>query len=207
MQFTQAILTSVTVLLLFDVLQDVLRTLHMKKLPAALALVGISLGGFFDIYIGNSGINVGGTMVPFLTATLLFIFSSWRTRGWSLFALAMTAAGGYLLNRFLPPTILGGLSSAYIVGFICGVLSVTLGKYRRSAIISGLLGTQGAYGFAALEELLRGGYAMVNSGMGMEYEAMAVALLVSTMLAYALEKIALARKQKKRLSYHLNTKV
>ena len=179
MQFGPAILISLFILVAFDVFHSWLAVLRLRKTWVLIALGGLTIGSFFNIYIQNTAFSIGGVVVPCLLAAAIFVKARLRVKGWILFSLLFTGIGGYLLYRYLPASIWGGIESMHLVGVLSGLLAVVLGKYRSGILVCGLLGVQLASGFMALEEIVRGGYAMVNAGMGAEFDGMVISCLVA----------------------------
>lgn len=137
------LLVALTLLILFGVLERVLDRMALTDRQAIGCIAAIFIGGWLpDLTLGMVSINIGGALVPFLVCVYLFFHAGTsKERFRCLAASALTTAAVYAISVFFPadpvtmpfdPMILYGISG--------GAIAWVLGRSRRSAFVSGVMG-------------------------------------------------------------------
>ena len=131
-------------LVLFGAGQRVLDRMRLTDRQAILFIVLIIAGGFLpDISVTRSfAFNVGGALIPL--ALCVYLFTRCDTlleKARSVIAPILTAVAVLLLGRFLPdePEAMV-IDPNYIYGVAAGAIAYVLGRSRRCAFISGVVG-------------------------------------------------------------------
>jgi len=132
------------VLILLGVGQRVLDRMRLTDRQALLFIALIVAGGFLpDIPVGGSfAFNVGGSLIPLVLCAWLYTRADTpaeRIRG--IVAPLLTAGAVYLLGRLLPadPESMV-VDPNYVYGIAAGIIAWVLGRSRRCAFISGVVG-------------------------------------------------------------------
>ena len=131
-------------LILFGVGQRVLDRLRLTDRQALLFIALIVLGGLApDVHISDAfAINLGGAVIPLALCVYLFIKAdSFSEKVRSVISPMLTAIAVYLLGRLLPddPAEMA-IDPHYIYGIAAGAIAYVLGRSRRCAFISGVVG-------------------------------------------------------------------
>ena len=112
---------------------------------AVLVLLGalMFVGGLIpDIDLGAVRLNIGGALIPLGICVYLLVTADTGTeRARGLIGAVLTSAAIYLLGRVMPaePEKIA-LDPIYVCGIAGGILGWLLGRSRRGAFISGVLG-------------------------------------------------------------------
>ena len=143
MTFGSFLLSALAVLVLLGAGQRVLDRMRLRDRTALLLIGAMFVGGLMpDIDLGLVRVNIGGALIP-LGVCLYLLFTADETaekvRG--VVGAAATAAVIYLLDGLLPsePENIA-LDPIYMYGLIGGTVGWLLGRSRRGAFISGVLG-------------------------------------------------------------------
>ena len=137
------LLVALTLLILFGVLERVLDRMALTDRQAIGCIAAIFIGGWLpNLTLGMVSINIGGALIPFLVCVYLFFHAgTGKEKLRCLAASALTTAAVYAISVFFPadpvtmpfdPMILYGISG--------GAIAWVLGRSRRSAFISGVMG-------------------------------------------------------------------
>lgn len=138
------LLSVVSILVLFGVAQRVLDRMQLTDRAALLIVAAIFFGGLVpNIEIGRVSVNVGGALVPLGVCVYLLIKTDTAREFWRAVAGSVITAGLiFALGRVLPdePEKIA-VDPNYIYGVAGGVVAYMLGRSRRAAFISGVMGT------------------------------------------------------------------
>lgn len=143
MTFGSFLLSALAVLVLLGVGQRVLDRMHLRDRTALLLIAALFIGGLIpDIDFGLVRVNIGGALIPLGICIYLLITAdetAERVRG--ILGAVITSVAVYLLGRFLPsePERMV-LDPLYAYGVAGGAVGWLLGRSRRGAFISGVLG-------------------------------------------------------------------
>ena len=143
MSIGRLLLAVVSVLVLFGVAQRVLDRMQLTDRGALLITAAIFFGGLLpDIRLGRLAVNVGGALVPFLTAVYLLIKTDTAREAWrAVVGSLITAALVFMLGRVMPDEPERMVIDAnYVYGLAGGLVAFVLGRSRRAAFISGVMG-------------------------------------------------------------------
>lgn len=143
MSIGMIILVALALLILFGVMERVLDRMALTDKQALILVAAVFIGGLLpDFTFGPVTLNPGGALVPFGVCIYLLIHAgTGKERGRALLSALLTAAAVYAISIFFPaepetmpfdPLMLYGLSG--------GLIAWILGRSRRSAFISGILG-------------------------------------------------------------------
>lgn len=182
------ILTLTAVLVFFGIAQRVLDRMRLTD-RQALVLVAVMFVGTLlpNVTLGRVSASLGGAVIPLGVCIYLLIGAE---RGLevarALIGAVLTAAAVYALSIFLPdepeqlwiePTLLYGMSG--------GIIAYILGRSRRAAFISGVLGVMLADVVNALVLWSRG----VDQQLVLGGAGLADSVVISGMLAVLLAEL------------------
>ena len=143
MTFGSLLLSALAVLVLLGVGQRVLDRMHLSDRAALTLIVLMFLGGLLpDIDLGPVRVNIGGAVIPLgICIYLLATADEAAERVHGLIGAALASAAVYLLGRIMPdePEKIV-LDPIYVCGLAGGVIGWILGRSRRGAFISGVMG-------------------------------------------------------------------
>ena len=137
------LLAASAVLVLLGVGQRVLDKMRLSDRAALILIAAMFVGGLIpDIRLGLVRINIGGALIPLGVCVYLLVSAdeaAERVRG--ILGALITAGVVYLLSRVMPSepeNII--LDPVYACGVAGGIVGYVLGRSRRGAFISGVMG-------------------------------------------------------------------
>ena len=143
MTFGSFLLSALAVLVLLGAGQRVLDKMRLSDRGALLLIALMFVGGLIpDIDLGAVRLNIGGALIPLGICVYLLVTADTGTeRARGLIGAVLTSAAIYLLGRVMPaePEKIA-LDPIYVCGIAGGILGWLLGRSRRGAFISGVLG-------------------------------------------------------------------
>ena len=191
------ILLLVTALLvIFGVGQRVLDRMHMSDRAALFAMAAIFIGGLIpDITLGPVQFNIGGAMIPFIICVWVLAKADSSADVWrGLIGSVLTAGAIYGLDKLLPAApdrIM--IDPNYLYGISAGVIAYILGRSRRGAFVSAILGLLLADTFIGIMNRVQGINQVIRLGTGGMLDAIVISGLLAVLLAElvgeALERI------------------
>lgn len=182
------ILTLTAVLVFFGIAQRVLDRMRLTDRQALVLVAAMFVGTLLpNVTLGRVSASLGGAVIPLGVCIYLLIGAE---RGLevarALIGAVLTAAAVYALSIFLPdepeqlwiePTLLYGMSG--------GIIAYILGRSRRAAFISGVLGVMLADVVNALVLWSRG----VDQQLVLGGAGLADSVVISGMLAVLLAEL------------------
>ena len=195
------ILTLTAVLVFFGIAQRVLDRMRLTDRQALVLVAAMFVGTLLpNVTLGRVSVSLGGAVIPLGVCIYLLIGAE---RGLevarALIGAVLTAAAVYALSIFLPdepeqlwiePTLLYGMSG--------GIIAYILGRSRRAAFISGVLGVMLAdvvnalvlWGRGVDQQLVLGGAGLTDSVVisGM------LAVLLAELVGEIVERIQRGKK-------------
>ena len=194
------VLSALAVLVLLGVGQRVLDKMRLRDRTALLLIAAMFVGGLIpDIDFGLVRVNIGGALIPFgVCVYLLATADEGIERARGLIGAVLTSAIVYALGRVLPsrPEEIV-IDPIYISGMVGGLAGYLLGRSRRGAFISGVLGVLLADVISAVtvwaggveQKLVLGGAGLFDTAVisGL------IAVLLAELIGEALERAARAR--------------
>ena len=137
------ILLVAALLILFGVCQRVLDLMALTDRQALLIVAAIFVGGWLpDIDLGPVTLNIGGCVIPVGVCVYLFLHAGTaKERIRAAVCSVLTGAAIYGVSLIFPadPTAMP-FDPMLIYGVIAGAFAWALGRSRRTAFISGVLG-------------------------------------------------------------------
>ena len=199
------LLSILSVLILFGVTQRVLDRMQLTDRAALLIAAAIFFGGLVpDIRIGQVAVNLGGAVVPLAVCVWLLIKTdTGKEARRALISSVLTGAAVYWLGRVLPDEPEKFiLDPQYIYGLAGGLIAYLIGRSRRAAFISGVLGIVLADITAALVAWRSGiSQTLVLGGAGaMDTIVLSglIAVLLAELVGEILERLARPRQRENR---------
>ena len=180
------VLSVVSVLVLFGVAQRVLDRMQLTDRAALVIAALLFFGGLIpDIRLGRVAVNLGGAVIPLGVCLWLLIKTDTRKEVWrAILGSVLTGAAVFLLGRFLPdePEKMP-IDPIYLYGVFAGVIAYILGRSRRAAFISGVLGVMLADTATAVINWTRGvDQTLVLGGAGAK-DTVVIAGILAVLLA------------------------
>lgn len=202
MTFGMIALLVLSLLMIFGVGQRVLDRMRLNDKWAIAAMVAIFLGGLIPpIPIGNVRIGLGGCIVPLAVCIWVLIRAE---RGVEVFRAilgsVLTAAAIWLLSRWLPsePENLF-MDPNYLYGIAAGIIAYVLGRSRRGAFVSAVVGVLLADTLVAIINWSNGVDSLLRLGTAGALDMVVISGLIAVLLAEfvgeAIERMVRGRKE------------
>lgn len=140
------ILVILSVIIYFGLAQRVLDRMKLSDKGALAVIAAIIVGSFIDIPLISGrtamNINLGGAAIPFIFA-LYLLFTAGTTKEWgrALFGAVVTAVllvTAYRLLSAEPESMM--IDPLWVIPIIAGAVAYLLGRSRRGAFITAVLG-------------------------------------------------------------------
>ena len=194
------VLSALAVLVLLGVGQRVLDKMRLRDRTALVLIAAMFVGGLIpDIDLGLVRLNIGGALIPLgVCVYLLATADEGVERARGLIGAVLTSAIVYTLGRVLPsePENIT-LDPLYVSGLVGGIVGYALGRSRRAAFLSGVLGVLLAdvisgvtvWASGTAQQLVLGGAGLFDSAVisGL------IAVLLAELIGEARERAARAR--------------
>lgn len=143
MSIGMVLLVVIALLILFGVLQRVLDRMALTDRQALACVALIFIGGWLpDISLGMVTLNIGGAIVPLAVCVYLFLNAGTsKERIRAFVASVLTGAVIYVIGLYFPADPVAMPFDPMILYGLCGgIVAWLLGRSRRSAFITGVLG-------------------------------------------------------------------
>lgn len=203
MTFGMIVLLVLSLLTVFGVGQRVLDRMRLNDKWALGAMFAIFVGGFIPpIPIGNVRIGIGGCLVPLAICIWVLIKAE---RGVEVFrailGALLTAAGIWLMGLLLPAepeSII--IDPNYLYGIAAGIIAYVLGRSRRGAFVSAVLGVLLSDVIVAVVNWSKGIDSLLRLGTGGALDMVVIsgllAVLLAELIGESLERITRGRRRK-----------
>lgn len=203
------ILGVLLLLMLFGVTQRVFDKMRLSTLWAVILTVAIGVGGLIPaIAIGNYfTFSIGGFLIPFLICLFLLFSMGWS---WDLLramvATIVTAGSAFLLYWFVPGDTMGlRIATSVIVGIIAGGVSYLIGRSRRGAFFSAVMGVWIAQIIVFAINMNMGvANTVLTLGVGHFFNTVIIAAVSAMLLAIIIGEIAEHMSTRTRSARNLN---
>jgi len=186
MTFGMIVLLVLSLLVIFGVGQRVLDRMHLNDKWAIGAMLAIFIGGFIPaIPIGNVRIGIGGCLVPLAICVWVLIKADTTLEvARALFGALLTAAAVWLISLLMPAEPEGiFLDPNYAYGLAAGVVAYLLGRSRRAAFVSAVVGVLLADILVGIMNASRGVETLIRLGTGGALDAVVISGLLAVLLA------------------------
>lgn len=185
MSIGMIILLTVSLLILFGVLQRVLDRMALTDRQALICVASIFIGGWLpDIPFGNISVNIGGALIPVIICVYLLLHAGTvKEQIRALVSSALTCAAVTLISIFFPsdPTAMP-FDPMILYGISAGLIAWLLGRSRRSAFISGVLGIILADVITAIQLYIQGIQQTISIGGAGALDAVILAGIVGVLM-------------------------
>ncbi|MBQ8618000.1 MAG: DUF1614 domain-containing protein [Clostridia bacterium] len=203
MSIGMILLIVLSVLILMGALQRVLDRMALSDRQALAFVAAIFIGGWLpDLDFGLVRLNIGGAIVPVILCVYLLLHAgTGKERIRAVLSSLLTAAAITVISMLFPadPTNMPLLDPMLLYGVAGGVIAWLLGRSRRSAFISGVLGVLFADLVSAASLWLRGVNQAVHLGGAGALDAVVlagvIAVLCCELAGEAMERIASRKNQ------------
>ena len=199
--FVLLIITGLIVL--FGVGQRCLDRLRLTDRHALLFIALIIAGGFVpDIRVTELfAFNIGGALIPLVLCIYLFVKADTaRERVHCILGSILTGIAVFMLGRLLPdePDSMV-IDPNYAYGIAAGVIGYALGRSRRGAFVSGVVGVMLAHTANAIYVWSRGAEQRLVLGGAGGFDVIVIsgflALLLSEIVGETIERIQRGKKR------------
>ncbi|MDR1262997.1 MAG: DUF1614 domain-containing protein [Oscillospiraceae bacterium] len=173
-------------LVIFGVGQRVLDRMRLSDRGALVAMAAIFIGGLIPpITLGPIQFSIGGALVPL--AICIYVLAQADSPGdfWrGIIGAVLTAGAIYALDHFLPadPAAIT-FDPNYLYGIAAGVIAYILGRSRRGAFISAVLGLILVDVVIGIVNRAQGVNQLITIGTGGMLDAIVISGLLAVMLA------------------------
>lgn len=173
-------------LVIFGLGQRVLDRMRLSDRGALIAMAAIFIGGLIpDITLGPVRFNIGGAVVPVLICIYVLARADSAGDFWrGIIGSILTAGAIYALDHFLPsdPSAIV-IDPNYLYGIAAGVIAYILGRSRRGAFISAVLGLVLCDLFIGIMNRVRGINQVIQIGTGGMLDAIVISGIIAVLLA------------------------
>ena len=173
-------------LVIFGLGQRVLDRMRLSDRGALIAMAAIFIGGLIpDITLGPVRFNIGGAVVPVLVCIYVLARADSAADFWrGIIGAVLTAGAIYALDHFLPaePEAIV-IDPNYLYGIAGGVIAYILGRSRRGAFISAVLGLVLCDVFIGIMNRVNGIDQVIQIGTGGMLDAIVISGIIAVMLA------------------------
>ncbi len=144
MPLSYIILMIVSILILLGFAHRVLDRLGLSDMAALVFIIAIIVGSFIpDVKLTHLlSINIGGAIVPLILSIYVFLKADSKgERARSVLGFMISGIIVYLLGIYLPAepaSII--IEPIYVYAIVCGLVSYAIGRSRKAAFISGVMG-------------------------------------------------------------------
>lgn len=193
MPFGVILLVVVGFLVFFGVAQRVLDRLHLTDKAAILFIVAMIAGSFIDIPIMSSPrvtVNVGGGLIPVILAGYV-LSKAGTTKEWvrAIVSTLVTGAAIWVIATYFffnaGHSYRELIDPQYVFAIIGGIVAYVVGRSRRAAFISGVLGFL-IYELVTFFRILSGG---IDQGLNIGGAGFFDTIVISGILAVALAEL------------------
>ena len=204
MTFGMILLLVLSILVLFGVGQRVLDRLRLHDKAALGMMAAIFIGGLIPpIPIGNIRIGIGGGLIP-LALCIYLLIKAERTVEVvrAIVGAILTAAAIWVVGLIMPaePESIV-LDPNYMYGVLAGIIAYVLGKSRRAAFFSAVMGMLLADTAIQIINWSRGAHTLLRLGTGGALDAVVISGLIAVLLAEfvgeLIERIARNRRKER----------
>lgn len=200
----------VLVLMLFGVTQRLFDKLKISTLWAVILVIAVGAGYFIpNIRVTNVfSFNIGGFLIPFIICLYMLFAMGWTSDMLRAWVSTIITAGVVLLLYWVLPTntVTMQIVAAVVVGLVAGALSYLIGRSRRGAFFSSVMGI---YIGETIRFLInyygRGIDTTLGLGVGAMFDTIVIAALSAFLLAIAIgeirERMITEARGRRRYSY------
>lgn len=212
MSVSLVILSILILLVMFGVGQRILDSLRLNDKQALVILICICIGIVIPpIWIGKYFcFSIGGFLIPFALSVYLLISCGWsRDLARAFFGTILVAGIIYGLEWLLPSSPEGMIiDNTYIYGIVAGVVAYALGRSRRNAFVSAILGLSLAQLIQWLVNLSLNTPTILGLGVGGAFGTYIVSIIISVAVSEFLGRCfetAAINKEKKEFNFKTHT--
>jgi uncharacterized membrane protein len=182
------------VLMLFGVTQRLFDKLRISTLWAVILVIAIGAGYFIPNIRVTSvfSFNIGGFIIPLIICLYLLFAMGWTSDMLRAWISTIVTAGVVLLLYWVLPTntLTMQIVAAVIVGIVAGALSYLIGRSRRGAFFSSVMGIFiGETVRFLINYYGRGLDVRLGLGVGAMFDTIVIASLSAFLLAIAIGEI------------------
>ena len=183
------LLVLASLVVLVGLAEQVLDRLYLNDKQALLVIGGMVVGSFIDIplYRGTPGIsvNLGGAIIPLgLAIYVLARAGTAKELSRGILGAVLAGLAVYGVSKLYDfDTYIGFIDPQYLWGILAGGIAYVIGRSRRLAFISGVLGIILADIGHIIETFARGIPAPSRIGGGGVFDTVVIAALIGVLLA------------------------
>lgn len=186
MSFGMILLLVLALLVIFGVGQRVLDRMRLNDRTALLVMAAIFIGGLIpNITVGAVTFSIGGAVIPLLLCIwVLAKADSGKDVARGIIGSILTAVAIYWLGRLMPadPAQIV-IDPNYVYGIAAGIIAYILGRSRRGAFISAVLGLLICDTFIGIMNWRQGIQQQIQLGTGGMLDAVVISGLLAVLLA------------------------
>ena len=186
MSFGMILLLVLALLVIFGVGQRVLDRMRLNDRTALLVMAAIFIGGLIpNITVGPVTFSIGGAVIPLLLCIWVLVKAdSGKDVARGIIGSILTAVAIYWLGRLMPaePEQIV-IDPNYVYGIAAGIIAYILGRSRRGAFISAVLGLLICDTFIGILNWRQGIQQQIQLGTGGMLDAVVISGLLAVMLA------------------------
>ena len=212
MSVSLIVISILILLIMFGAGQKILDNMRLSDKEALIVLIAICIGLLIPpIWIGPYFcFSIGGFLIPFAIVVYL-IFSCGWSRDLVRIVFGTLIIGGliYGLQWILPADPENVvIDNMYIYGIVAGVIAYIMGRSRRNAFVSCLLGLVLADLVQWIYNLVAGTPSILGLGVGGAFSSYIVAIIISVALCEFLGRCfeaAALKKEEKNFNFETHT--
>ncbi|MBQ8468893.1 MAG: stage II sporulation protein P [Clostridia bacterium] len=188
MTISLGILTAIIILLMLGAGQRILDGLRLNDKQAIIILLLIAIGiAIPPIHIGEYfAVSIGGYIIPFMLCIYLLVSCGWsRDLLRATIGTIVVAGVIYGLDWLMPSASAEDIvvDNTFLYGIVAGIVAYTLGRSRRNAFVSAILGISLSQTVQWLVNIFLGTPTVLGLGTGGAFGTYVIAALISVGLA------------------------
>ncbi len=210
MSISLIIVSIIILLILFGAGQRILDQMRLNDKQALLIMISIAIGLIIPpIHIGQYfSFSIGGFLIPFIICIYLLISVGWsRDLARAVIGTILVAGIIYGLEWLMPADPEELIVDPFIVyGLVAGLVSYLLGRSRRNAFVSAVLGISLSQLVQFIVNHARGVKTVLGLGNGGAFGTMLIAVIISVALSEFLGRaFESAKKDKDKKEFNFKT--
>jgi len=212
MSISLIILTILILAIMFGSGQRILDQMRMNDKQALLVLVSICIGLLIPpIYIGkNFCFSIGGFVIPFIICIYMLISCGWSRDLLRAVIGTIIVAGLCIAIEWILPADPEEMivDPMFLYGVISGITAYALGRSRRNAFISAVLGISLAMVIQFFINKGMGATTVLGLGVGGAFGTLMISIIISVALAEFFGRMCESSKpdeEKKEFNYDTHT--
>lgn len=180
------ILSALIILIMLGAGQRILDQMRLNDKQAIMVLLAIIVGIIIPpVYIGKYFcFSIGGFLIPLIICVYMLVSAGWRDVLRAIIGIFLVGGVIYLLDWLLPAKTPEDMiiDPMYVYGIVAGIIAYSLGRSRRNAFVSCVLGISLAMLIQFIINMAKGAPTILGLGVGGAFGTVVIATIISVAL-------------------------